>query len=670
MIKTLRVVFRDSRLSAIQLEEIKEHFPDVPIQKIPVLSFGDKHLEISLLENTRPDIFTHELDQALLNGEADIAVHSAKDLPYPLPEGLEVIALTERINPGDALISVNRLKLSELPAGAKVATSSPLRKSQLLSYRPDLSIVSIRGTIEQRISQVQDGSVDALVVALCALERLELSYMASEILPFETHPLQGSLAIVARANNAYLKSLFYKIDIRKTYGKVYLTGFGPGNADLLTVQALKALKRAEVILYDDLIDHAFLGNYNCQKVYVGKRKDRHSFDQEEINAMLYKAALEGKQVIRLKGGDPQIFGRGGEEFDYLRERLIHVEIIPGITSALAAASYTGIPLTQREDASSVAFCTGYPEEKITVPDTDTLVYYMAASNLNVIGRKVIESGKDRHTPVALVSRISTPQQKTAFSTLGQLVDENITLPTPLIVIIGKTAHSRNYPPASGSQNKVLVTGTNPGKYEYLGQVVHTPLIEILPLKDYSFILDRLPKKNDFDWIIFTSKHAVRLFLQAFTDNELDIRWLAGSKIISIGAATSRELKANRLAIDLQAEQETTSGIIDLFIERNLKGSKVLLPCSELSTDELPDYLESIGFKVMPLIVYRNLQPEDPQFVDLNDIDIVVFSSPSGVRNFKSIYHKMPEHIRIITSGEITEKALYSTGLIEYNDWVI
>jgi uroporphyrinogen III methyltransferase / synthase len=670
MIKKLRVVVRDSRLSAIQLEEIKEQFPEIPIQKIPVLSFGDKHHEISLLENTRPDIFTYELDQALLRDEADIAVHSAKDLPYPLPEGLEVIALTERVYSEDALISVNRLKLSELPTGARVATSSVLRKTQLLKERPDLSVVSIRGTIEQRIRQVQEGHVEALVVALCALERLEISYMASEILPFETHPLQGSLAIVARANNAYLKSLFHKIDVRKTYGKVYLTGFGPGSSDLVTVQALKALKRAEVIFYDDLIDHAFLGNYNCQKVYVGKRRDQHSFEQDEINAMLYKAALQGKQVIRLKGGDPQIFGRGGEEFDYLRERLIHVEIIPGITSALAAAAYTGIPLTQREEASSVAFCTGYPEEKITVPEADTLVYYMAASNLNVIGRKVIESGKDRDTPVALVSRISTPHQKTVFSTLGRLLDENITLPAPVIVIIGKTAHSRNYPPASGSQNKVLVTGTNPARYEYLGQVVHTPLIEIQPLKDYSFVAERLPKKNDFDWIIFTSKHAVRYFLQAFTDNDLDIRWLAGSKIISIGAATSRELKANRLRVDLQAEKETTTGIIDLFIERNLKGSRVLLPCSELSTDELPDYLESIGFKVMPLIVYRNLQPEDPQFVDLDDIDIVVFSSPSGVKNFKSIYQKMPGHIRIITSGEITEKALYSTGLIEYNDWVI
>jgi uroporphyrinogen III methyltransferase / synthase len=670
MIETLRVVFRDSRLSAIQLEVIKEHFPDLPIQKIPVLSYGDKHPEISLLENTRPDIFTHELDQALLRGEADIAVHSAKDLPYPLPEGLEVIALTERINPEDALISAGRRKLSELPSGARVATSSPLRKSQLLKHRPDLSVKSIRGTIEQRIKQVEQGTVDALVVALCALERLELSYMASEILPFETHPLQGSLAIVAKSNDAYLKSLFYKIDIRKSFGKVYLTGFGPGSADLITVQGLKALKRAEVIFYDDLIDQTFLANYSCKKVYVGKRKDQHSFDQEEINAMLYKAAHDGKQVVRLKGGDPQIFGRGGEEFDYLRERLIHVEIIPGITSALAAASYTGIPLTQREDASSVAFCTGYPEEKITVPNADTLVYYMAASNLNIIGKKVIESGKNTDTPVALVSRISTPQQKTVYSTLGQLVDENITLPTPLIVIIGKTAHSRNYPSASGTQNRVLVTGTNPDKYAYLGQVVHTPLIEILPLKDYGFVVERLPKINDFDWIIFTSKHAVRYFLQAFTDNDIDIRWLAGSKIISIGAATSRELRANRLVVDLEAEQETTSGIIDLFIERNLKGSRVLLPCSELSTDDLPDYLESIGFKVMPLIVYRNVRPEDPQFVDLNDIDIVVFSSPSGVRNFKSIYKKLPGHIRVITSGEITEKALYSTGLIEYNEWVI
>ena len=180
--------------------------------------------------------------------------------------------------------------------------------------------------------------------------------------------------------------------------------------------------------------------------------------------------------------------------------------------------------------------------------------------------------------------------------------------------------------------------------------MHTPLIEILPLKDYRFILKELPQKNDFDWIIFTSKHAVRYFLQALTDNDIDIRWLAGSRIISIGAATSRELRANGLNYDLEAEKESTSGIIDLFIERNLTGSKILMPCSELTTDVLPDSLGNMGFKVTPIVVYRNVQPQDTQFVDLNDIDIVVFSSPSGVRNFKAMYQKLPGHIQIISSG--------------------
>jgi len=664
------MVFRDSRLSAIQVEEIKQHYPDLLIHKIPMQSYGDSHPEISLLENTRPDIFTYELDQALLNDEADLAVHSAKDLPYPLPEGLEVIALTERIYPEDALVSNDRKKLSELPPGARVATSSALRKQQLLNHRPDLVIQSVRGTIEQRISLVTQGKIDALVVALCALKRLEISYLASEILPFETHPLQGSLALVAKSNNAWLKSLFHKIDIRKTFGKVYLTGFGPGSADLITIQGFKAMKKAEIIFYDDLIDQSFLQNFNCKKVYVGKRKDNHSFNQDEINLMLYKAALEGRQVVRLKGGDPQIFGRGGEEFDYLRERLIHVEIIPGITSALAAASLTGIPLTQREESSSVAFCTGYPEERITVPQADTLVYYMAASNLNRIGQKVIESGKSPDTPVALVSNISNPMRKTLFTTLGRLVDENISLPAPLIVIIGKTAHSRNYPLASGNRNKILVTGTNPGKYEYLGEIVHTPLIEIMPLWDYSFIRNELPPKNDFDWIIFTSKHAVRYFLQALSDNDIDIRWLTGSRIISIGAATSRELKSCRLLYDLEAEKESTAGIVDLFIDRNLAGSRILLPCSEIAPDTLPYYLESRGFKVTPIVVYRNVQPKDMQYVDLDEIDIVVFSSPSGVRNFKNMYKKLPGHIQVISSGEVTNKALNATGLVEYNDWVI
>jgi uroporphyrinogen III methyltransferase / synthase len=668
--ESIRVIFRNSRLSAIQVEEIKEKLPELSIRKIPVLSFGDKHKEISLHEPVRPDFFTYELDQALLNQEADIAIHSAKDLPYPLPDGLEVVALTERQFSQDALVSANGLKLFEMAPGSVIAASSVQRKEQLLRLRPDVSVVPVRGTIEERLAQVKSGKVDGLVVALCALMRLELSYLVTEILPFETHPLQGSLAVVARSNDAYIKSLFHKIDIRKTFGKVYLAGFGPGSADLVTVQALNALKKAEIIFYDDLIDHTYLNNFSCKKVYVGKRKDVHSYAQEEINELLYRSALEGKQVVRLKGGDPQIFGRGGEEFDYLRERLIHVEIIPGITSALAAAALTGIPLTQREEAASVAFCIGYPEERISVPNADTLVYYMAASNLALIAQKVIDAGKEPDTPVALISNISMPGQKTLFTTLQQIIAEETVLPAPLIAIIGKTATSRNYAPALGKQNKVLVTGTNPDKYDYLGQVVHMPLIEILPLKDYRPMVQQLPSTNDFDWIIFTSKHAVRYFLQALSDNHIDIRWLAGSKIISIGAATSRELQHNRLRAELEAGEETTSGIIDLFIDMNLTGKRVLLPCSELSSDALNAYLEGLGFEVMRLVVYRNVQPIDLKVVDLQEIDIVVFSSPSGVKNFKKIYYSLPSHVQAIWSGEVTLNALYSTGLLEYTDWVI
>jgi uroporphyrinogen-III synthase len=146
--------------------------------------------------------------------------------------------------------------------------------------------------------------------------------------------------------------------------------------------------------------------------------------------------------------------------------------------------------------------------------------------------------------------------------------------------------------------------------------------------------------------------------------------MTGSKIISIGKTTSRELKANKLLVDLEAEKESSSGVIDLFIERNLTGKRILLPCSELSSDSLPTYLIKMGFVVTPLPVYRNIQPKDPRLVDLKDIDIVVFSSPSGVYNFKTFYNKLPGHLQIISSGEITDKALYSTGLIEYNDWVI
>ena len=363
----IRVISRNSNLALRQVDEVFSRFPEIQYKIIPVKSFGDKNKQISLLTNSIPDFFTRELDKAILNDEADIAIHSAKDLPYPLPEGLEIIALLEAFDKTDSLVSNRNLKLNDLKDGSKVGTSSQTRKNELLSIRPDLQIVSIRGTIEERIEQVDNSSIDALIVATCALKRLGLENRIAEVLPFETHHLQGHLAIVAKTRNENAKQLFSEFDIRKSYGTVYLVGFGPGDPELLTIKAEKLIRNADVIFYDDLINKEFLNNYKAEKVYVGKRKDKHSIEQNEINKLLFEAALSGKQVVRLKGGDPMIFAHGGEEIEYLQERLINVEVIPGISTALAAASALKISLTHRDLSSAVSFISGHSEIDVIVP---------------------------------------------------------------------------------------------------------------------------------------------------------------------------------------------------------------------------------------------------------------------------------------------------------------
>ena len=208
---TLRIIARGSRLSQIQVNEVMSKFPEVPYKLKVVKSYGDKNMDISLLQGEAPDdMFTRELDLAILKGDADIAIHSAKDLPEHLNGGLEVIAMFEAFDKTDSLVSRNNMKLAELPAGSKIGTSSPLRRKELLALRPDLEIVGIRGCIEERVHQVRNGSIDAAIVATCALKRLGMENEIAEVLPFETHPMQGRLAVTARKGREDLKALFSK----------------------------------------------------------------------------------------------------------------------------------------------------------------------------------------------------------------------------------------------------------------------------------------------------------------------------------------------------------------------------------------------------------------------------------------------------------------------------
>ena len=643
MNKKIRVIARGSRLSRLQVEEVFKKFPDLAYEIKYLESYGDKNLQISLLNGEAPaDIFTRELDDAIRRGDADIAIHSAKDLPYPLPEDIEVIALFPAFDTTDSLVSRDHKKLAELPAGSVIGTSSPLRKKGLSELRPDLTIKGIRGCIEERVQQVKDGKFDAAIVATCALKRLGMEDEIAEVLPFATHPLQGFLAITAKkvkneerrvknSKDIYtpqeLRAAFASQSILDSQGKVQLVGFGPGDPDLLTLKAAKAIDQADIIFYDDLIDPSYLEDKKAEKVYVGKRAGYHHKEQAAINRLLLDAARQGKNVVRLKGGDPMIFAHGSEEIEYLESNLIQVEVIPGVTTASALAASQKISLTHRDFSSSVALVSGHTPQPVT-PDAETLVYYMGAKQLQAIATKLIdEDGWAFNTPVLLTYNVSRSDEQTFETTLwklrngeeatannysaatGKNAGESIALadlPTPLIALIGNVAGLKHR--QASAIKPTLYTGNMPALEKRKPDYTYTPLIEMheyepvhwtqwegepekkggdndrksnfekeveednedgLEFDEYEWAEELQDNLNDFDSpykdiFLFTSQYAVKAWFNLLRKTGKSTAAPKDVKFVSIGATTTAALQQEGIKDIEQVEKDNSFGVIEWF----------------------------------------------------------------------------------------------------------
>lgn len=704
MNKKIRVIARGSRLSRLQVEEVFKNFPELAYEIKYLESYGDKNQQISLLNGEAPaDIFTRELDDAIRQGDADIAIHSAKDLPYPLPEDIEVIALLPAFDTTDSLVSRNHKKLAELPAGSIIGTSSPLRKKGLNELRPDLTIKGIRGCIEERVQQVKDGKYDAAIVATCALKRLGMEDEIAEVLPFPTHPLQGFLAITGKKGSD-LKQAFASKSILDKQGTVSLVGFGPGDPDLLTIKAAKAIDAADIIFYDDLIDDSYLTDKKAEKIYVGKRAGYHHKEQADINRLLLDAAREGKNVVRLKGGDPMIFAHGSEEIEYLESNLIKVNVIPGITTASALAASQKISLTHRDFSSSVALVSGHTPQPVT-PDAETLVYYMGAKQLQAIATQLIDKeGWAFNTPVLLTYNVSRPDEQTFETTLWNLRNgEMQNLPTPLIALIGNVAGLKHH--QASDIKPTLYTGTLPAIEKRKADYTYTPLIEISYHPSYftKILEDNYCKQYDgkcftkyCEWdesqalyYIFTSQYGVEATLE---DYDLIFKEQEKHVFISIGDTTTEALHKAGVKNVIQVEQDNRYGVIEwfkkekerldaarpqyehsfeLFEKMDLdnydheladfvyryENRLVFYPHSSLSPEDIPLALQELGFDVLSAIVYNNELPKNPRLVNLNHFKRIVFTSPSTIDNFIKLYGKLPENTEFITRGPITQAHL-------------
>jgi uroporphyrinogen III methyltransferase/synthase len=652
--KKIKIVSRNSPLSLLQVKEMVGRFPVFAYELQTLSSFGDKNKQISLMENTASDFFTRELDLALVSHQADISIHSAKDLPYPLPAELELFCLTEAADKSDSLVSRNGVRLFELPTGSRIGTSSKTRKEELQKLRPDLQVVSIRGTIGERIAQIDNGSIDGLIVATCALNRLGLSDRITEILPFKTHPLQGHLALIGRKEDSRLKDFFSQSDIRKEYGTVTLVGFGPGNADLLTIGGDMALSEADVIFHDDLLDKNFLEKYWGEKIYVGKRKGKHNFQQDEINELMYQSAIAGKKVVRLKGGDPMIFAHGREEIDFLKSRFVEVSVIPGVTSALALSAFTHIPLTHRNMASSVAFVTGHSAENVALVKADTLVIYMGGANVDGIAEKLVESGRNAETPVALVHNASLPDQQIFYSTLKELQFTVFKFPTPILIVVGEVvSFEKRYAPKAN----VLVTGTTVNSPANAEKVTHTPLIKIAKNKELTAMSQFKKELNHYDWIVFTSRYGVRYFFEILDDLKIDIRTISNARIASVGSTTSKELRKYRFYPDIESSTESAEGLIHYFKQNNIIDKQILLPRSNKGLKPLSDQLAQLGNQVTDVPVYINTTNGDAEKVDTTLFRKIIFSSPSCVEAFVELYRQLPDNAQLIAKGPTTKRRI-------------
>lgn len=663
----IRIGSRKSRLAMVQVEEVlallKKKGVPAEFEHTGYLTAGDKDKTTSLIDNAADDFFTDALDRAVLNGEIDAAVHSAKDLPQKLPDGIQIYALTPPLDPNDAW--VGNISWKDLPDGARIGTSSAIRQAQMKRLCPRAELLDIRGNIEERIAQVREGKYDGVIIAACALKRLGLEKEIKDILPWEAAPLQGQLAVTGRAGNTRLQELFAPIDIRRTYGKVILAGAGPGDPELITIKAVKALEYADCVFYDYLINKNLLKYApQAEKVYVGKRKGSHVLSQEELSRQLKARALKGRNVVRLKGGDPLVFGRGGEEISYLRQYHIEVEVIPGISSATGLPSGVGVPLTARGFSSSVAFISGHAGEEdrenpqaVNIPPAETLVFLMGITKLEIIAQDMKKAGWSGDTPVMIVSRGTMPDEKIVTAPLSRIVEEarKAGLKPPALIIAGKTVDFYRPHPA----RNILYLGTNPGKYKTLGNLFHYPMIEIQPaqsgeIEGYFKELDR------YDLILLTSRHAVKHFLKQLDDLRIRLDAVKAD-FITIGWDTATILIQAGRQPALVSREETSEGLFHYLTEEyDVAGKRILFPRSSLPNPLLKTELRKLGAEVEEFVIYKNVKPSYRGLPEV-PIDTVIFTSPSTVENFLEDYREIPGGWKIMSKGPKTAQTLAEKG---------
>ena len=434
-------------------------------------------------------------------------------------------------------------------------------------------------------------------------------------------------------------------------GKVFLVGAGPGDPGLLTVRAAELIARADFIAIDALVSDAIADRApsTAEVVYVGKRAAKHALPQEDINQLLIDEAKKGKIVVRLKGGDPFVFGRGGEEAEELAAAGIPFEIVPGISSALAGPAYAGIPVTHRSYATSLTLVTGHEADSSTGIKWEalarldgTIVFLMGFANLPTISRKLTEEGVSPDRPVAVISKATTHAQRTVTGTLATIEAKvaEARLPTPALIVVGDVVKLHDVinwfetKPLFGKRIVVTRAREQASELKRLleesgATVVQFPTIEIAPPESYESLDDAVDER--FDWLVFTSTNGVAAFFERLLVKGKDVRALAGARIACVGDTTAAALRARGIAPDLVPQKFMSSALIPHF-DADLHGVRIALIRAAEGRDEFLDEMARRGADVHLAVAYRTV-PVAASSDELHDIDVVTFTSASTVDNF-------------------------------------
>ncbi|MEW9076824.1 uroporphyrinogen-III C-methyltransferase [Terrisporobacter glycolicus] len=483
-------------------------------------------------------------------------------------------------------------------------------------------------------------------------------------------------------------------------GKVYLVGAGPGDYKLITLKGLECIRKADVIVYDRLANVKYLeeAKKDCIFINVGKASSNHILPQDDINRLIADKALEGKIVVRLKGGDPYVFGRGGEEAELLRDENIDFEVVPGITSPIGGLCYAGIPITHRDHASSFHIITGHPRKdgketkeinwNALANVKGTLVFLMGIANLKNISENLIKEGKDKNTPVAFISWATRSNQRVVTATLENAhevaIEENVKPPT--LIVVGSVVNLReklNFfeeRPLFGknivvtrcrTQSSVLAEKIS----DMGGNPIEIPTIKIQKVEDNKELGVEIDRIKDYTYILFSSKNAVDIFFDKLNEMGYDSRVLCNSKICAVGGETAKSIKSRGVIADIVPQKYVAEGLYEELKNIINENDKILIPRAKNARDFLVNKLSEKCY-IKEVITYESVIDNNKkdlalEVIEDEKVNYITFASSSTVKNFITLIGeenlKKLKNKNIISIGPITSKTIEDFGLEVYRE---